>query len=110
MWKKNNKTFLQQSTVLNDIDFTDYDDPINKRISNSINENQSTESTNTSMFNNPPKSNQNLSTVCTIQECDKLPVYSQQQLKCFDPSFFSHVTKSKEFFLPPNTYWIFQVY
>ena len=49
------------------------------------------------MINNPPSLNQSLSTVSIIQECDKLPVYSQQQLKFFDPSFFSHVNKFKEF-------------
>ena len=90
--KQNNKTLLQQSTVLNDTDITDFDDPINKRIPNLFDENQSTESSNTettdiSMINNPPSLNQKLSTVSVIQECDKLPVYSQQQLKFFDPSF-----------------------
>ena len=55
------------------------------------------------MINNTPSLNQTLSTVSTINECDKLPIYSQQQLKLFDPSFSSDVNKFKEFFLPPNT-------
>ena len=33
--KKNNKTLLQQSTVLNDTDITDFDDPVNERVPNS---------------------------------------------------------------------------
>ena len=56
--KNNNKTLLQQSTVLNDTDITYYDYPINKRIPNSIDENQIIENSNIdidmSMINNPP--------------------------------------------------------
>ena len=47
--------------------------------------------------------NLNSSAVCKIKECDQLSVYSQQQLKFFDPSFFFHVNTFKEFFLPTNT-------
>ena len=55
------------------------------------------------MINNPPSLKHDLSTVSIIQECDKMPVYSQQQLKFYDPSFFSHVNTFKGFLLPSST-------
>ena len=103
--KKNNRTLLQRSAVLNGTDITDMDDPILKKtaqddgnfpLSFSRNVNPS------SLEKYIDCGNENLQPR-TIQET-YLPVIKQRlKSSFFDPSFFKYTSRKFEIFLPPGT-------
>ena len=96
--KKNNKSLLQQSPLLNDTDILSDDetDHIYTRNPNSNNDNPSTPD-NTLQTQKTDYTN-------TLHETTELQTHSKQIIPFYTPSFFKYKNYFLNFFLPPETH------
>ena len=96
--KKNNKSLLQQSPLLNDTDILSDDDTdhIYTRIPNSNKDNPSTP--------DGTLQNQKTNNTYTLHETTELETHSKQIIPFYTPSFFKYKNYFLNFFLPPDTH------